>query len=327
MTVQVFEIAHRRAKLACSVGAPAFVLVNPVEYHGPHLSLHNDHVISRGLLAALHQRLQKVHPEWELLLTSEVEMGVDPAAGPGSRHTSYATLRQTLIESCRALAELGCRRIVFITFHGAPLHNLAIDAAVMWCRTHGLSAVAPFVTILAEQLQLDVERYRGAVAHLPQPDADRLLRQLPYDFHAGFFETSVALHYAEETVDPCYLRLPPCPPIVPDAKLVFAAALAKRIGATDWARELTFAAAGVGWGNLRPYYGYASEPAFASAASGQVFASFILDSFEQAVLDVFDRELPPPRPVLRWTGPATLWGRIPAGPLPKPHEVWALTES
>ena len=32
-----------------ATGAPVFLCVNPVEYHGPHLSLHNDRLISEGV--------------------------------------------------------------------------------------------------------------------------------------------------------------------------------------------------------------------------------------------------------------------------------------
>lgn len=49
------------AKAAFSSGAPVYLPVNPIEYHGPHLSLLNDHLISVGLAGDLHAELASLH--------------------------------------------------------------------------------------------------------------------------------------------------------------------------------------------------------------------------------------------------------------------------
>ena len=83
---------HRRATTLLSSGAPVYLLVNPVEYHGPHLSLHNDGLLSRALVAQLHERFQRDH-DWPLLQAADLELGFEPVSGPGSRHSSFATVR------------------------------------------------------------------------------------------------------------------------------------------------------------------------------------------------------------------------------------------
>ena len=50
--LELFDLPHGRARALLDRGVPVFLTVNPVEYHGPHLSLHNDRLISLGTLAA-----------------------------------------------------------------------------------------------------------------------------------------------------------------------------------------------------------------------------------------------------------------------------------
>ncbi len=62
---ELLDLPHRRATTLLSSGAPVYLLVNPVEYHGPHLSLHNDRLVSMGLVRGLHARLADAH-DWPL---------------------------------------------------------------------------------------------------------------------------------------------------------------------------------------------------------------------------------------------------------------------
>ena len=62
-----------------------FVPVNPVEYHGPHLSLHNDAVITRGVARDLHAALGGADRGWLSLLETRsirriTDFGVLPRA-------------------------------------------------------------------------------------------------------------------------------------------------------------------------------------------------------------------------------------------------------
>src|SRR6059036_3692253 len=107
--VSLFDVPHTEARKLVQSGAPVYLTCNPVEYHGPHLSLHNDKLVSRGLIEDLHGRL---NPEWPLLLASDLEIGIEPCWGLGTRHTRYQVARELILEACRALAELGARRVV-----------------------------------------------------------------------------------------------------------------------------------------------------------------------------------------------------------------------
>ena len=314
--ISLLDIPHQEARRLAKSGAPVYLTVNPVEYHGPHLSLHNDRLISIGLVREVHERLAEKN-DWPLLLGADLEVGVEPCPGPGTRRTAYPIVRHLVLEACRAIAELGASKVILMTFHGAPLHNLAIEAGVELLRAGGVRAIAPFNGLLSEMLFLDPSNFEAAFAHVDDVgERSQMMTALANDFHAGFFETSMALHYAPESVAPDYTSLPPCPDVRPDGKLALASRIARRFGADKLSRELTFAAEGVGWNALRPFPGYTGRPHQATPQAGAVFAAEIVRRYVAGIEDVFAGRAESPPPIMRWVGTLSLGGRI--GNLPVP---------
>jgi creatinine amidohydrolase len=320
--LRLLDLPHRDAERALATGAPVFLPVNPVEYHGPHLSLHNDRLISLALSKGLHARLVARHPTWPLLLAEDVEIGVEPCPGPGTRHTPYGTAVRVIRETCRALAELGARRVVFMTFHGSPLHAGALEEGIDELAKHGVPGYSPFNIVVRNLVEPgDLELYSEAVASVPAAERQAVLRELPLDFHAGFFETSMALWAAPDSVSASHVDLPPCPPIPVDERLELAAIVAAAAGKAQLARDLGFASRGVGWQQLRPFPGYTGRPALASRAAGDVFARAILDLYDAPADDVLFGRVRSPAPIMQWTRHATLDGRIPSAPRPTMGEM------
>ncbi|MCC6750450.1 MAG: creatininase family protein [Deltaproteobacteria bacterium] len=308
-----FDLPQREARALCARGVPVYLTVNPVEYHGPHLSLHNDRLVSRGIVRELHAALTPSGEDWPLLLGADLEAGFEALPGQGSRQTSYARLRELVQSACEGLARLGAQRVVLMTFHGAPLQSVALQHGVRWLGRQGIAAVAPLNFLFQELLALESpEQHALAVAHLSDPALRQLvLAELRTDLHAGFFETSLALHYAPESVSPVHRTLPPCPAVTPDPLLTRASRLASRLGRARLARELELAAFGRGWTSVRPFYGYTGRPDCASPEAGAYFAAHIAALLSRGVRAVFDGSAPPPEPVLGWMRFATLGGRIP----------------
>jgi creatinine amidohydrolase len=318
--IPLLDLPHDEARRLVATGLPVYLPVNPVEYHGPHLSLHNDRLVSHGLISDMHARIYGAQP---LLVAADLEIGVDPCPGVGTRFASFATTRAVVMEACRALAELGAKRVVLMTFHGAPLHNLALEAGVRWLQARGVRALAPFHLVVHHQLhELDPAAYEAAAEHLSDPDRDEVLRGLRLDFHAGFFETSMALLYAPESVSPAFRSLPRCPAVRPDRGFLIAERVARAFGAEALANELGYAAVGTAWTQLRPFPGYTGRPDLATAEAGRVFADAILARYVDVGRRVLEGEIPPPEPVFRWVARATLGGRIVPTSIAKPSEMW-----
>ena len=225
--VSLFDLPHAEARRLCGRGHVVYLGVNPVEFHGPHLSLHNDRLLSEGLSAALHQRIGGGAP---FLVATDVEVGFEPAHGPGTRTVGFATTREVIVAACEALAALGARRVVLMSFHGAPLHNLAIEHGCAALRRHGVRALAPFHSLLREMLMLDdAGRFADALAPIRDATERRTVHEgLKYDFHAGFFETSLALHFAPQSVSPAHRELAPCPRFAPTPIFARASRVARR---------------------------------------------------------------------------------------------------
>jgi creatinine amidohydrolase len=308
----ILDLPHREACRRVASGAPVFVTVNPVEFHGPHLSLHNDRLVSTGQARELSARLRATHPDWEYLCTDDVEVGFEPCLGPGTRLHPFPRVRDVVLETCRALCELGVQRVVLMTFHGAPMHNMALHAGVRFLEENGVRAVAPFTVVLREMLEFkDPTLYRGAFDAVPAHLRDAMMARLNLDFHAGFFETSMAIHYAPDSVLADRSGIPPCPAWVPDARLLAASRALALTGARKLSSELAFGAESVGWRNLKPFPGYTGAPALANAAAGGFFARHIMDRYVPVVEEVLAGRASSPEPIMAWLHTASLGGRVP----------------
>ena len=309
--LRLADLPHREAQRLLESGAPAWVFVNPVEYHGPHLSLHNDRLVSEGLARHLHARLW---PDAPFLLCEDLEVGVEPVPGPGTRAVPLATVRRLVVDAARAVRELGAKRVVFMTFHGAPLHNLAIQAGLEWLTAHGVPAVAPFHGLMEQLVQPSEALLDRAVAAVPAERRAIARAELPHDYHAGTFETSLALWLAPASVSPVHEQLPDCPEITPDPVLLGASRVAASLGRTRTAAELRLAAWGTGWQKLRPFPGYTGRPAWATAEIGEAFGHLLVDEYAAGATEVFAGRMPHPPAVMPWLAWATLGGRLlPAG--------------
>jgi creatinine amidohydrolase/Fe(II)-dependent formamide hydrolase-like protein len=143
-----------------------------------------------------------------------------------------------------------------------------------------------------------------------------MMREGAYDFHAGFMETSLALHYAPESVDPIHRKLPPCPEVIPNARLLSASRTAARFGRAQLARELRFAAVALGWHALRPFPAYTSRPHRASAEAGATIAAHVVREFARVTDRVLRGEEAAPAPIMPWIAPATLGGTLATDSIP-----------
>ena len=320
-TIRLLDLPNAQARHLTATGAPVYLHINPVEYHGPHLSLHTDRLISQGLTRRMHARLW---PDLPLLLAGDLDVGCDPVSGPGTRSTPYSVVKSLILEAVAGLHSLGAHRVVLMTFHGSPLHNLAIQAGVDWLVAHGVPAVAPAHGLLQQLVNPDPALLDAAVLAVPERRRAAARAGLPTDFHAGTFETSLALALAPASVSPRHLDLPPCPPIVPDPTLLRACGLARALGRTALAAELRFGAFGAGWLNMRPFPGYTGQPAWASAEIGDAFADIVAEQYAALVPAVLEGRAPHPAPILAWIAQATVNGRIPTSKPLRPGELLAL---
>ena len=317
MTVQLFDLPHRQARDLLERDVPVFLTVDPVEYHGPHLSLHNDRIMSAAMVRALHAGLARESGEdLPLLLADALPVGFEPVPGPGTRAVPFNLVRTLVTRACLALAELGARSIILVTGHGAPLHSVAIQHGVREVSKRGVRAVAPMNVIMRDLVQPPPAMLDEVVRHVPASERAALRASLERDFHAGFAETSLSLYWQPEAVDPIHRELPDIDLDRPDPAVASAARVARGLGRRQLADELEYAAYGVAWAKMRPFPGYTGRPRLACAAAGAVLAQFAEERMLQASLAVLHDGAPAPEPPLRWLELASLGGRIPGLAVP-----------
>ena len=92
LEARLLDLPQPEARALLESGAPAYLLVNPIEYHGPHLSLRNDGLLAHGMSRALHGALHRGRPEVPFLLGGVIDAGVDTVRGPGSQPMRMAVV-------------------------------------------------------------------------------------------------------------------------------------------------------------------------------------------------------------------------------------------
>ena len=196
-----FAMLHRPRRARLSAGLPVFVCFDPLEYHGPHLTARNDGLVAARMGETFFAELREGEPAWDELLWSEFDVGADPVAHEGSVPVSYRDFRRLVLGVCRELAAMGARRVVVHSFHGAPRHNLALLAGVDLLRSAGVQAFSPMPLLLAGMIDPPSGLLQPVLATIADESVRREVEAfVPYEFHAGFLETSVALHYVPESV-------------------------------------------------------------------------------------------------------------------------------
>ncbi|MBI3544026.1 MAG: creatininase family protein [Deltaproteobacteria bacterium] len=188
-----------------------------------------------------------------------------------------------------------------------------MQAGVDYLARRGIPAVAPFNFVLHELLHYRVGDFSEALTLIADEKTRRhVAEHLDQDFHGGFFETSLVLHYRPDTVAPSHRTLPPCPPVAPHRVFLWLSRAAARLGRLILAAEFKFAAYGIGWLRLRPLPGYTGWPALADARAGAAFAEVIMSRYVDGVEAVFAGSKPPPQPIMKWLRAVSLDGRLQA---------------
>ena len=102
--MQLFDLPHVEAVRRLRAGATVWLTVDLVEYHGPHLPLHTDRLLARGLARDLSARMGEGDP----LFAEDLEVGVDLHARTG--HAAGGLRRRAPVGARRVPRARGARR-------------------------------------------------------------------------------------------------------------------------------------------------------------------------------------------------------------------------
>lgn len=249
-----------------------FLVVSPVEEHGPHLPLGTDIFEADAVARRLARRILAARPGSTALFYPTLPLGSDCFRYPGTVEVRPALVAGVVEDICVSLAAAGFHRFIVSSHHGGPAHNLALDRAAraLRRRTRGRAALLSLPGRTIVDLYL-----RGGLAafHDVMDDGAAARRDLAVDCHAGAFETSEMLALRPDLVRD-FAELEPV--LVPLHHLT-----------TDSART-------EGRG-----LGYFGAPAVATRERGERFLDFVVERALPDVRDFLDGK-PVPGVALRW---------------------------
>ncbi len=310
--IYLCEIPNEETGPLLATGAPVVVFFNPVEYHGPHLPLDTDTILSFGAISETYDRMRAAGTDWPLLVYSTLRVGCGAVPTRGTIHHRYREVRRLMLDTCRGLRTLGAKRVILMTFHGEPHHNLAIDDGVKLLRSWGIQAMAPMNVVMNESVELKIAEYDSVFATIPDAAERKICADtFSADFHAGFFETSLMLHWRPESVAKNLKSVPPCPPLRSSPFFLGIARWFRARGREKTAREIEFAELGMQWSKIHPVVGYTGRPALANVEAGRLFADRMTALISRAMLGYFVKSVLPPEPIWKWIRVLSLGGRIP----------------
>ena len=182
------------------------VPISPLEVHGPHLPVGQDLFEATALMTRTVESLARKRTDWDFLMLPPIPVAVDCVPALGSVAYPATLVRRVAYHALLPFARAGFSRLAYASFHGGPRHICALeDAAHRLSRRKGVAAMSLFSAMVARMVEGNV--FYDAVAG--RKDRRIALGQVQQDHHAGFVETSLALHLWPDLVDDGWKSLPP----------------------------------------------------------------------------------------------------------------------
>jgi creatinine amidohydrolase len=185
-----------------------FLVLSPLETHGPHLPLGVDAFAARHFAQSLAERLVAARPGWTVVLAPTLHLGSFTFDTVGTVPVRQRVVRDALVDYGDALARAGFRWIFVANGHAGPTHLAALEeAAAIVSRRHRVT-MASFTGHLAWEFLRGryVEKIEAA---LGRRLGDEERRAFAEDAHGGWWETSLMLLLRPDLVDGGYRDLPP----------------------------------------------------------------------------------------------------------------------
>ncbi len=284
------RITHTRMKALDPARTFILATMSPLEVHGPHLPLGQDVFEARALAEHAALAVLERRPDWTVVLVPPMHVAADTLPMLGSVEFSPHLVERVAYTLLEPFAKAGFARMGFSSFHGGPRHFLALElAGERLARKYGVAVVSMFSMLLSRVREGHV--FLDAIADVPGRRAE--LRHLVRDQHAGYVETSMALHLYGALVEDGWQALPGAVPREEPGEgendsFLFSddaggGAFARR-GRVK--RTATLLLRALKFFRANSYYGY---PAFASEEEGRRIFGHLVALTADAAGDFLDR--------------------------------------
>lgn len=200
------EISFSRMKELSPEKTIVAVTMSPMEVHGPHLPIGQDWLEAQALLESVAASTVERRPDWNVLIIPPVPVAEDSLPHVGSIAMPPHLVRDVAYYILKPFAEAGFKRMIISSFHGGPRHMTALESAADKLTTkYETHAISIFSAVVARMKNGNV--FYDAVKNLT--DNKITLEEISRDWHAGFVETSIALHLWPQLIEKGWEELPP----------------------------------------------------------------------------------------------------------------------
>lgn len=235
------------------------IAISPLEEHGPHLPVGVDALNAYFFAEHAAEHIISNHPEYDVALFPLLPVGTQVYKHIGSFYVKPGTVYDIIYNTGRSLAVYGFINIFVLTAHGTSRQIVAIEKAchrVSKKHKVKMACLSGAITVKF----LNGEMYEAIARKLGRYYTEEEKRLLKYDYHAGWWETSMMLKLYPELVDSSYKDLKP---------------YLKNMVTKEVLSE------------QKQWQGYAGAPAMASTA----FAEASIEVFSEMSAEMIDRFL------------------------------------
>lgn len=283
------ETSHGRLKTLDPARTCVVAAISPLEAHGPHLPVGQDWFEAMVLGEHTVRRVAEMKPDWTFLMMPPVPIADDCLPHLGSVPFPAPLVREVAYRLLLPFARHGFARLLYTSFHGGPRHMTALEhAAHSLTKKFETHAISMFSAVACRMLEGNV--FFDAIKD--HPDVPISLDEISQDWHAGFVETSLALHLWPQLVGDGWRDLPPAFRKVfsdeNDKGTYFMGAARETLA--DKFKKIANVAQNIK-AQIEHYddHTYAGAPAKASAEMGRLMFEHLLDISTGIACDFLDR--------------------------------------
>ncbi len=285
------NISHSKISSLDKKRTLVLATLSPLEVHGPHLPLGQDMFEAYALAENASVKFTEKHADWNVILLPPVPAAIDCVPHLGSVSFPVRLVFETAYHLLKPFAKAGFARLAYSSFHGGPRHICCLEAAAdKLTKDFDAPAASLFSMVLSRVAEGRV--FLEAVEDMPE--CAMTLEMFKKDHHAGFVETSMALHLWPELVDDGWEELEPLysgeVEQGQNAGDSFLYAQQGKASLTDRmkknASQVQAILKAIKHFNAHTYYGY---PALASAKQGEKLFRHLTNICMQAVEEFVDR--------------------------------------
>lgn len=177
--------------------------VSPLEEHGPHLPIGVDAMNAAYFAEHTAKLIIKRYPEFDILLFPLLPVGTQVYKHIGSFYFKPSTLYDVVYSTGHSLALYGFRNILVLSAHGTPKQIVAIETACKKVAKRNNVRMISLAGGLTVKF-MNGEMYDAIAKKLGREFSDEEKILLKYDYHAGWWETSMMLLTKPELVHKSY---------------------------------------------------------------------------------------------------------------------------